>query len=82
MRFRVVGWGCLGLLLLSGIFNVGYRGFGWTDAVTGRLWHGPFGRILGIKLLVVAVILLLSALHDFVIGPQATALLRITPASQ
>lgn len=82
MRFRLVGWACLGLLLLTGVFNVTYRGFGWSDVWSGRLWQGPFSRVLGIKLLLVAAILVLSALHDFVIGPQATALLRANPASQ
>ncbi len=78
-RFRLIGWICLGLLILSGVFNLAYRGFGWEDLWSGRLWQGPFGRTLGIKLLLVAVILLLSALHDFVVGPRATALWQANP---
>jgi len=81
LRFRVVGWGCLGLLLLSGTFNAAYRGVGWSDVWSWRFWEGPFGRILGAKLLLVAAILLLSALHDFAIGPAATVLLRARPSS-
>ncbi|MBI3939223.1 MAG: DUF4149 domain-containing protein, partial [Acidobacteria bacterium] len=30
-RFRVVGWICIGLLVLSGIFSLAYRGSGWQD---------------------------------------------------
>ncbi len=39
------------------------------------------GRALGVKLLLVAVILVFSALHDFLIGPRATALGRADPTS-
>jgi len=81
VRFRWVGWICLVLLLISGILNVGYRGFTWADLWSGRLWQGPFGRALGIKLLLVAVILLLSAVHDFFLGPRATALWQANPGA-
>lgn len=72
VRFRLVGWVCLDLLLISGALNVAYRGFGWTDVASGRIFLGPFGRALGIKLSLVAAIILISALHDFVIGPRAS----------
>jgi putative copper resistance protein D len=81
VRFRWVGWICLGLLVLSGTFNLIYRGYGWDDVWSGRLWQGPFGQALGIKLFLVAVILVLSAVHDFRIGPRATALWQANPAS-
>lgn len=81
VRFRWVGWVCLVLLLLSGTFNLAYRGFGWADVWNRQIFQGPFGRPLGIKLLLVAVILLISAFHDFLIGPQATALWQANPAS-
>jgi putative copper resistance protein D len=81
VRFRWLGWLCLGLLILSGTFNLIYRGYGWDDLWSGRLWQGPFGQALGIKLFLVAVILVLSAMHDFRIGPRATALWQANPAS-
>ncbi len=81
VRFRWVGWACLGLLLGSGTSNLAFRGFGWADLWTGRLWQGPIGQALGVKLLLVAVILLSSALHDFVIGPRATALWQVNPGA-
>jgi uncharacterized membrane protein len=80
-RFRAVGWTCLALLGLSGIVNLGYRGYGWADLLTGQLWQGPFGHILGGKLLLVAVVLVLSAIHDFRDGPRATRLLQEKPGS-
>ncbi len=80
-RFRWIGWICLGLLILSGTFNLAYRGFGWADLWSGRLWQGPFGRTLGIKLLLVSAILVLSVLHDFVVGPRAMVVWRANPGS-
>lgn len=80
-RFRWVGWVCLGLLVLSGLFNLAYRGYVLTDLWTGRLWQGPFGQALGIKLFLVALILLSSALHDFLIGPRTMAAWQAQPNS-
>ncbi|MFQ5682260.1 MAG: DUF4149 domain-containing protein [Candidatus Binatia bacterium] len=80
-RFRWVGWVCLGLLILTGVFNLAYRGFGWLDLWNGQLWQGSFGTSLEIKLLLVAVILLLSVVHDFNIGPRASDLMQSNPAS-
>lgn len=63
-RFRWIGWGCLILLVLTGTFNLAYRGYGWADVWDGTLWAGAFGRTLGVKLLLVAVVFVLSAVHD------------------
>ena len=81
LRFRWVGWICLGLLLLSGTFSLAYRGFDWTNLWDGQLWQGSFGRILGVKLLLVAVIFVASGFHDFAIGPRATELWQQNPGS-
>lgn len=81
VRFRWVGWICLALLVLSGLLNLAARGVTWADAWSGQLWQTSFGRALGIKLILVAVILILSALHDFAIGPRATAAWQANPSS-
>lgn len=80
-RFRWVGWMALGLLAASGVVQLAYRGFAWADVWSGRLWQGPFGQMLGLKLLLVAGILLLSALHDFGVGPRATTAWQAKPGS-
>lgn len=81
VRFRVVGWASLILLILTGAFNLAYRGFGFSDLLSGRLFYGPFGRTLLMKLVLVALILVVSAVHDFWIGPKASALVREDPRS-
>lgn len=60
LRFRTVGWICLLLLLLSGSANILLRGYSLT------------GTLLIAKLALFGVILVLSFIHDFVIGPRAT----------
>jgi putative copper resistance protein D len=80
-RFRRVGWGCLGILLVSGAFNLGSRGFGWEDVVSGHIFTGAFGHVLGMKLLLVFIALVLSAVHDFFVGPRATAAAQAAPGS-
>jgi len=58
-RFRTVGWIALGLLLLSGL---------------GNLWFRPYLLSIGRfqwKLGLVVLALVLSAVHDFGLGPRA-----------
>jgi len=58
-RFRLVGWIGLSLVLLSGTGNLVLS--------PSLLSHALFQ----VKLALVAVILALSAIHDFVLGPRA-----------
>lgn len=80
-RFSRVGWVCLGVLVASGFVNLWFRGIGWAALVNAGFWTSPFGRVLGIKLLLVATILALSAWHDFGVGPRATAAWQADPTS-
>ncbi|MBI5096420.1 MAG: DUF4149 domain-containing protein [Nitrospirae bacterium] len=77
VRFRTVGWICLGALLLTGMFNLHYRGIGWTVLGGGD----AYGLVLAMKLLLVLVIFLISALHDFLIGPRAMRLWQADSSS-
>jgi uncharacterized membrane protein len=70
-RFRTVGWVCIGLLLVTGVVNVAYRGVTWVNLFTAELWASEFGRVLTLKLGVIAVMLILSLFHDFVLGPAS-----------
>ena len=80
-RFRSVGWSCLILLLLTGAVNLFYRGFSVSELWSAELWQSPFGLVLALKLFLFGAVLALSCVHDFSIGPRATALWRKEPAS-
>jgi uncharacterized membrane protein len=71
-RFRPIGWACVALLVATGLLSLTHRGVTWEDALSGQLLGTPFGRLLGLKLALVAAMLVLSALHDFVVGPAST----------
>ncbi|MDR7447343.1 MAG: DUF4149 domain-containing protein, partial [Armatimonadota bacterium] len=68
-RFRPVAWTCIVVLLVTGILNLAYRGVSWESVATGRLWQSPFGHVLAWKLVLVAAMVVLSAWHDFLLGP-------------
>ncbi|MPZ19909.1 MAG: DUF4149 domain-containing protein [Luteitalea sp.] len=81
IRFRYVGWVCLVVLIGTGIVNLTRWGIGWSELTSVDLWRSSFGHTLATKLVLVAFVLALSGVHDFVIGPRATAVLRDAPDS-
>jgi uncharacterized membrane protein len=74
VRFRWIGWGAMAVLVVSGIANLAYRGYGWAQLRTGAVWDGTFGRILALKLLLVGLIVVISLIHDVAVGPRVTSL--------
>lgn len=81
LKFRRIGWICLVILILTGILNLGFRGYGWARLFDGSLFAGAFGRILAVKLSLVLSILIISLLHDFLLGPRAAELILKDPDS-
>jgi uncharacterized membrane protein len=80
LRFRTAGWWSLAILAMTGTFNLLHRGMGY-DVLTGsQFWGGGFGGALAIKLALVTLIVTLSVVHDFVLGPRASALARTAPS--
>lgn len=80
-RFRGVSWACFVALMLTGTFNLWVRGVRLTDFVSAEWLASPFGRTVLFKLGVFVLVLGLSAMHDFVIGPRATQVLLRAPGS-
>lgn len=79
-RFRLVVWGAVAVLLLTGPMLV--LSHGWPLFDPAR-WPSP----LGIKLALVAVLLLMTLAHDLLLGPRVRAILalppdKITPSDQ
>ncbi|RMH81930.1 MAG: DUF4149 domain-containing protein [Calditrichaeota bacterium] len=80
-RYRAVGWIALSVFVITGLFNLFYRLGDFTVLFHPEFWAGPFGQALGIKLVLFGIILLVSAIHDFYIGPRATELWQADPNS-
>jgi len=81
VRFRWIGWISLLFLVTTGIFNLNFRGYDLPDLWSGRLFSGNFGHVLLQKLIAVTVIFIISIVHDFWIGPNATKLAGTNPQS-
>lgn len=73
IRFRLAGWWAIGTLLLTGVINLYFRGWLHWDGGLGsaRFWATTAGHALAFKLLAVTAMLLVSGIHDFVLGPRA-----------
>jgi copper resistance protein D len=72
LRFRTVAWIALALVVATGVLQVANHGL--TAIFSGRI-----GAVLGIKIALAALVLVLSAVHDFAIGPRALAAMREDP---
>ena len=63
-QFEPIVWTCVLILLFSGLFNV-FRAIGGdTEAI--RL----FMRTLGIKLILFLILVVLTGIHSFIMGPR------------
>lgn len=73
LRFRTIGWGAIALLIVTGIANLHFRGWLRWDGVLGEaaFWSTTTGHALAWKLIAVTAMLVVSLVHDFVLGPAA-----------
>ena len=75
LRFRVVVWGAIAVLLFTGPPLLHQRGISITD---------PSGwpMVLATKLGLVTILLLLTLTHDLIIGPRVGRILRLPVESR
>jgi len=75
-RFRIVGWICIVTLIITGFLNIFNRGMTHEIFLPEQMFGTEFGRTLAMKLTVVTLMVILSIVHDFFVGPRMTALLQ------
>jgi uncharacterized membrane protein len=80
-RFRNVAWTCFAMLLATGTLNLWLRGVRPEQLVQRQWLTSPFGHAVICKLALFAVVLALSAVHDFAVGPRATLAVEEDPRS-
>jgi uncharacterized membrane protein len=81
--FRNAGWVAIAVLFVTGVLNLQLRGMlAWELLSSRAFWGTPFGTALLGKLLAVGVMIVISALHDFVLGPRASRVSAGTRDSQ
>lgn len=81
LRFRRVGWWCFGIVVVTGTFNLWVRGVRLADFVNIKWLSSTFGGLILLKLAVFALVLFVSLLHDFILGPRATDQIARDPGS-
>ena len=75
-RFRLIGWICIIILLITGVLNIFNKGMSHTIFLPSQLFGTEFGRILALKLTFIFLMITLSIIHDFFLGPRLTALMQ------
>jgi uncharacterized membrane protein len=75
LRFRVVVWGAIAVLLFTGPLLLHQRGIPITD---------PSGwpMVLAVKLGLVAILLLLTLTHDLILGPRVGRIVQLPTESR
>lgn len=77
--FRRIAWWCFGLLFVTGVFNLYVRGVRLEDFVRSEWLASGFGHAVVLKLLLFMLVLLVSGVHDFSLGPKASEAARRDP---
>jgi uncharacterized membrane protein len=80
-RFSSVGWVCFGVVFVTGSYNLWARGVRFSDFMRDEWLASPFGRTVLLKLAAFALVLVVSTLHDFVVGPRAVSAIARDPES-
>lgn len=71
-QFRAVGWGAIAVLVATGIGNLAFTGAFRGGAIRRpEFWATPYGHALAWKLAAAGVMIGVSAVHDFWLGPRA-----------
>ncbi len=76
-RFSLVSWAAILALLITGVINSVNRGVTVHQISSGTFFSSPFGIILTIKVFLVLVMVLISAIHDFILGPKLIKLSKL-----
>ncbi len=81
--FRTVGWVAIGVLLITGVGNLHFRGvFSSGLLVNAAFWDSSYGKALAVKLFAVLFMFIVQATHDFVHGPRSGRLDPSTDAGR
>ncbi|MER3446671.1 MAG: hypothetical protein C4291_07405 [Candidatus Dadabacteria bacterium] len=75
-RFRKVSWIAILVLLSTGVINAINHGVTTEMVSNGAIFLSNFGKVLSVKVVLVLIMMVLSAIHDFVLGPRMVDLMN------
>ncbi len=76
-RFRRISWIAVSVLLITGVINAINHGVTTEMISTGKIFLSNFGTILTVKVVLVLIMLVLSAIHDFFLGPKMVDIMSV-----
>jgi len=82
LRFRGIAWVLLGILVVSGVAALEGRGIGLGRFAEDGFWSSEIGTALLVKIVLVGILLVMSGVHDFVLGPRLSDLMQQVPKGQ
>lgn len=82
LRFRGIAWVLLGLLVVSGAAALESRGIGFDRFTEDGFWSTEIGTALGLKIVLVGTLLVMSGVHDFILGPRLAAAMQLVPRGE
>lgn len=80
-KFSRLSWVFFAVLIVTGYIQLWTRGYTIDYLLTDEFWETSFGTTLGIKLTLFSLVLIISGLHDFWLGPKAARLIDEQPES-
>lgn len=78
-RFSRLSWILFPLLIVTGITALLGRGFSVDDLLSSQFWGSTYGSTLMGKLHFFGLVLVISGIHDFWLGPKAAKLMVTEP---
>lgn len=82
LRFRGIAWVLLGLLVVSGMAALESRGLGFDRFTEDGFWSTEIGTALGLKIVPVGILLVMSGVHDFILGPRLAQAMQLVPRGE
>lgn len=82
LRFRGIAWVLLALLVVSGAAALEGRGIGFDRFSEDGFWSTEIGTVLLFKFVLVGVLLVMSGIHDFILGPRLAEAMSQVPRGE
>jgi uncharacterized membrane protein len=75
-RFRPIGWSALLVLIVTGFYLITHWGATASNLLSLEFFAIDRAKPVGVKLVLIALMLVTSGLHDWWVGPEASRLAK------
>lgn len=81
-RFSRLSWVAFPILILTGVTALLGKGYSWPYLLSSPFWESIYGSRLAWKLSFFGLMLIVSGVHDFWLGPKASLLMEREPGKK